>query len=409
MKMCRMWCKPFVKFWVRAVELRKMIRVLHALDAFLPISQNWIYPQIKNVPGVEPAVLCGQRANADLFTLEASPVFSTAISWTESLGMPRLVNSLAFRLDRQAPMLPSGVRDWNPKLIHAHFGTKGWDVLPFKRRLAVPLVTSFYGTDGWALPESSQRWRERLKVLFAQGERFLVEGPAMLSRLVELGCAAEKIQILRLGINLSTVQFAGRDFTRTLTILMMARFVEKKGFVDGLKACSEARRKGVDLSVRIIGDAVDGDSSGQQIKDQLQEVAARPELRGCVTFDGFVKPDQARAIMRECNVFLCPSKHGANRDGEGGSPLALTEAMAAGLLCIGTRHCDISEVIKENETGYLCDSSDVSALAALIGRVAQQPVEALALTRRGREHIEKNFSTAKQVVELAEVYTRLTP
>ena len=384
-----------------------MIRVLHALDVFLPVSQNWIYPQIKQVPGVKPAILCGQRMNEDLFTLESSSVFPAAISWAESFGVPRLVNSIAFRLGRPAVMFASGLRDWQPNLIHAHFGTKGWDVLPLKQRLAVPLATSFYGTDGWALPESSQLWRDRLKELFIHGDYFLVEGPAMRQRLVELGCPPEKIQIVRLGINLSIVQFVERNFTQTLKVLMMARFVEKKGFVDGLEACAEACRMGVNLTVRIIGDAVEDDSSGQKIKRRLHEVAAKPELRNRVTFDGFVKPDQARTIMRECNVFLCPSKHGANKDGEGGSPLALTEAMAAGLLCIGTRHCDIPEVIKENETGYLCDSGDVPALAKLIVLVAQQPVEALALTRRGRDHIEKNFSVTKQVVELAEVYAAL--
>ncbi len=36
---------------------------------------------------------------------------------------------------------------------------------------------------------------------------------------------------------------------------MMARFVEKEGFVDGLEACALARRSGVDLKVRIVGDA----------------------------------------------------------------------------------------------------------------------------------------------------------
>ncbi len=54
---------------------RSTMRVLRALDICLPVSQNWIYPQIKEVAGVQPAVLCGQRRNHDLFPLHSIPVF----------------------------------------------------------------------------------------------------------------------------------------------------------------------------------------------------------------------------------------------------------------------------------------------------------------------------------------------
>jgi colanic acid/amylovoran biosynthesis glycosyltransferase len=385
-----------------------MIRVLHALDVFLPVSQNWIYPQISRVPGVESAVLCSQRINSDLYDMEAARVFYSAIPWTESFGFPRLVNSIALRARLQPLMLPRGVCKWKPSLIHAHFGTKGWDMLPLKRRLGVPLVTSFYGTDAWALPESSQQWRKRLSELFTRGNAFLVEGPAMRSRLVDIGCPRAKIQLIRLGIDACDIQFVERDFTRSLQVLMMARFVEKKGFEDGLEACARARGAGADLNVTIVGDAVEGDPVGHQIKSRLHALAAGPELRDRVKFEGFVKPERAREVMRECNVFLCPSKHGANGDGEGGSPVALTEAMAAGLLCIGARHCDIPEVIIDGVTGYLCDSGDSEGLASLLSMVAKAPSEARALAQRGRQHIESRFSTLAETVELESIYVNLT-
>jgi colanic acid/amylovoran biosynthesis glycosyltransferase len=240
------------------------------------------------------------------------------------------------------------------------------------------------------------------------GDLFLVEGPAMRDRLTDIGCPPKKLQILHLGIDVGAVRFEARDFSQPLKVLMMARFVEKKGLVDGLEACAAARRRGLDLTVRIVGDAGNDDSAGQLIKKQLLDLAAGPELTGRVEFCGFVKPEDTKTIMRDCHVFLCPSKHGKNRDGEGGSPLSLTEAMAAGLLCIGTRHCDIPEVVKDSKTGYLCASSDVAALSEALVRIAEEPSESLALTRCGREHIEQEFSIAKQVQELAEIYALST-
>jgi len=384
------------------------MRVLHALDVCLPVSQNWIYPQIKQVAGVQPGVLCGRRSNPDLFPLDSIPVFQDPPPWTAALGLRRLASSLFFRLGRPTVLLAvSGLRKWSPDIIHAHFGTKGWGMLSIRKRLHIPLVTSFYGTDAWQFPESNPEWRERYKWLFAEGTCFLVEGPAMRNRLVQLGCPREKVEVIRLGIDVSTVPFEERDFRPPLRILMMARFVEKKGFLDGLEACARARRSGVSLKVRIVGDAADSEPGAQEIKTRLAELAARPYLRGCVSFEGFVPPRQATAIMKDCDVFLCPSKHSKDGDAEGGSPVVLTEAMAAGLLCVGTRHCDIPEVIIDSQTGYLCDSGDICGLGSRLATVAKEPSQAQALTRRGRQHIEKLFSTDGEVAELKNIYARL--
>ena len=186
---------------------------------------------------------------------------------------------------------------------------------------------------------------------------------------------------------------------------MIARFVEKKGFEDGLAACAAARKLGADLAVEIIGDGTD--AVGARIKSQLQLIGASPELDGRVTFHGFLQPAQARAVICASDVFLCPSKLSSNGDAEGGSPVALTEAMALGLLCIGTRHCDIPEVIRHGETGLLAESGDVAGLAALIARASANPGEMLLLRTQGREHIAANFSGARQLRDLRAAYDRI--
>jgi colanic acid/amylovoran biosynthesis glycosyltransferase len=384
------------------------MRVLHALDVCLPVSQNWIYPQIKQVVGVQPGVLCGQRMNPDLFPLDSIPVFQDPPTGLAGSTLRKVASSLSFRLGRPPFLLPAspGVRKWNPELIHAHFGTKGWGMLSIRKRLRIPLVTSFYGIDGWQFPESNPKWHERYKRLFAEGTCFLVEGPAMRSRLIDLGCPREKIEVVRIGINLSSVPFEERDFMLPLRILMIARFVEKKGLVEGLEACALARRSGLDLKVRIVGDAGTEDPAGQKIKARLTELASLRDLRGCVSFEGFVPPGKAAVIMNECNVFLCPSKHSKDGDAEGGSPVALTEAMASGLLCVGTRHCDIPQVIIDGQTGYLCESGDIDGIASVLAQVASEASQARALTRRGRQHVETSFSTDIAVSGLEKTYAR---
>ncbi len=71
---------------------------------------------------------------------------------------------------------------------------------------------------------------------------------------------------------------------------------------------------------------------------------------------------------------------------------------------MGTRHCDIPQVIIDGQTGYLCESGDVEGIASRLVRVASEPLQARVLTRRGRKHIEISFSTEREVPELKRIY-----
>ncbi len=383
------------------------MKVLHALESYLPVSENWIYPQITRVRGVTPAVMCGELRNLDLFPLNGAPRFLDPPPWSSGLGLPRLINSLAFRLGKGGLVAGARARLWSPELLHAHFGMRGWHLLQMRRALDVPLITSFYGLDAWQLPHSSALWRDRYRELFSLGDAFLAEGPAMADRLVTIGCQRWRVHVVRLGVDCTVLPFDRKEFGSPLRVLMMARFIEKKGLPDGLRACSEAARKGAPIEVMIIGDATPGDAAGAKIKAELHEIAASDDLRGRVNFAGFLKPVEARALLRQADIFLCPSKHAADGDAEGGSPLALTEAMALGLLCIGTRHCDIPEVICEGQTGLIADSGDVAGLAALIEQAARSPEAARVLCAQGRARIESRFSIAQQVVEIERIYAQV--
>jgi colanic acid/amylovoran biosynthesis glycosyltransferase len=81
--------------------------------------------------------------------------------------------------------------------------------------------------------------------------------------------------------------------------------------------------------------------------------------------------------------------------------------MAMGLLCVGTRHCDIPEVIVDGKTGFLCAEGDVVGLAETLIEIATATDRLSGLTDAGREHIERRFSMKTQLEALAGVYDRL--
>jgi len=385
-----------------------VIRVLHSVETFLNISENWIYPQVTQVPRTRARVVCERVKNRESFAISDSSLIFDPPPWGYACGIPRLLNAATWRLGKPGALSRLRMRWGRPQLLHAHFGTRGWESLPLSRQFQVPMVTSFYGYDAWQLPVTEPAWRERYRALFDEGAAFLVEGPAMGRRLVALGCPEEKVIIHRIGVDVGSLRSDPKPFSGELKVAMVGRFIEKKGLVDGLTACALAASRGVRMSVTIVGDAYAADPAGQQIKETLRALATQPGLQGRVTFTGFLPLAETRATLKQHDVFLCPSKHASNGDAEGGSPVTLTEAMALGLLCIGTRHCDIPAVILDGQTGYLCDEGATGALADKIGSVDLQSREVGQIVEGGRRHVEADFNLHRQLESLATTYAALT-
>jgi colanic acid/amylovoran biosynthesis glycosyltransferase len=339
-----------------------------------------------------------------MFPIGNGVVVREPTHWLHAVGAVRLLGVQGTRWLSRGLLTSRKIQSWQPHLIHAHFGNRGWNSLVLKRQLGVSLVTSFYGYDAWKLPESAPVWRQRYLELFEECDAFLVEGSAMKRRLQDLGCAGDKIRIHRIGVDLTALPFQRRERRKDLRVIMVGRFVEKKGFVDGLRACALAASEGTPIDVTIVGDASSNDSAGLKIKEQLQVLAESRELVGHVRFAGFIPLEQTRAALSGHDVLLCPSKHATDGDAEGGSPVILTEAMALGLVCVGTSHCDIPEVILDRKTGYLCKEGDVRAIAEALVHAASSPEEVRGITASGRQYVENEYSLSKQLAKLGQVY-----
>ena len=385
-------------------QVNSELNVLHSVGTFLEISENWIYPQITAVPDTREFIVANHVINQGLFPVAEDRITTSRALWNKPFRGRRWLEPIERRINYRMILHNLIYISWNPQIIHAHFGTQGWKCLPLQRHLGIPLVTSFYGSDAWMLPQSKPCWRARYRELFSDGHLFLVEGPAMRERLCRLGCPPDKVLIQRIGVDTTHLTYERKTFSGKLQIVMLGRFVEKKGLVDGLRACAFARAQGVDLHVTIIGDASPNSSHHEHVKAQLHALAREPALAGCVHFTGFLPIERAFTVIKKHDVFLCPSRHAADGDAEGGSPIILSEAMASGLLCVGTRHCDIPEVILDKKTGILCSEGDVNGMANALCDISGSREDYKSLTEAGRTHIKKNFALNRQLEALREIY-----
>ncbi|MEL7061605.1 MAG: glycosyltransferase family 4 protein, partial [Acidobacteriota bacterium] len=86
-----------------------------------------------------------------------------------------------------------------------------------------------------------------------------------------------------------------------------------------------------------------------------------------------------------------------------GFPVAILEAMAAGLPVVTTRVSGNPEAVEHEKTGLLVDPLDVSGLAEALVRLLDDPAWARRLGNAGRRRIEAEFS----IERIADDYLRL--
>jgi len=109
--------------------------------------------------------------------------------------------------------------------------------------------------------------------------------------------------------------------------------------------------------------------------------------------------------MAASNIMLVPSRMGRDGDSEG-IPNVAKEAMALGVVCIGSSHAGIPEIVHDGETGFLFDEGDLDAFV----RCTRKAIEAFdrwdEIAREGRAVMERDFDVASISKKLLTHYAR---
>ena len=132
-----------------------------------------------------------------------------------------------------------------------------------------------------------------------------------------------------------------------------------------------------------LGNTALDDPEGEGMLASLREQAgADPDVRFWVNV-----PDNDRvvgALMHLARSFI----HVPTREGFG---LVVTEALWQGTPVVGSKVGGVTKQVVDGKTGYVVDPRDVEAIASRMARVLDDPEEADALGKGGREHVRQNF------------------
>ena len=363
------------------------------VGSYLPYSETFIYDQLRNHIRYKPTVYAYKRGGG-----HARFPFSDVIALK---GFERM----QYRVIGQSKRFDQHLHRNRPALLHAHFGTNGVYAVPFARRHGLPLIVSFHGHDVPGLI-GRNRFRPRYARYAAFSASMLNKAQLMLpasqdlaDKLVrDIGAPPDKIHVLRLGIDLDTFRVSETNRFEHPSVLMVGRFVEKKGHLYGFRIFARALKAIPEARLIVVGD-------GNLKKEYLREVAALG-IQHAVQFRGALRHEEVCQVMVRSHVFLCPSVIAKNGDVESGV-IVVKEAGACGLPTIGTRHGGIPEILEDEVTGFITEERDVKTSAALLTELLKNRSLREKMGAAARSHIENHYDIKKQIAELETLYDRL--
>jgi glycosyltransferase involved in cell wall biosynthesis len=198
------------------------------------------------------------------------------------------------------------------------------------------------------------------------------------------GLPAERLHVIRNGVPVTpAAPPAGAPPGEPVRIRAVGRLTRQKGFDLLIAATRRLVAAGLPVDVAVAGAGRDRDAL----------VAAARGLP--VRFTGF--RDDVPAFLRAADVFCLPSRAEA-------LPLALLEAVVAGLPCVATDVGDIAATLAG--IAVVVPPEDVDALTAALAGLVTDPARRRRLAARARAAADR-FDERRTVAAVHEVYRRV--
>ncbi|HSP43790.1 MAG TPA: glycosyltransferase [Luteolibacter sp.] len=281
-------------------------------------------------------------------------------------------------------------------VVLANYGRTGVSLLPLCRELSIPLVVHFHGYDAHMESEIA-RWGEGYRQLGRECAQVIAVSERMQAALVGLGIPADKITLVRYGVD--PERFEPRATAPDAPLFFgIGRFVDKKAPYLTLLAFDRVRRSHPEARLALAGDG--------PLFETMHNLVGALGLGGAVEFPGVLSPDEVARWMRRATSFVQHSvtpRVGPSAGDSEGTPVAMLEAMMTGLPVIATRHAGMGEVIEHGVNGLLVDERDVEGMAGAMARVIESRAEAARMGEEGRRHALERHTSSRYLQQLGDV------
>lgn len=286
----------------------------------------------------------------------------------------------------QSRVVQARLRRHKIDAILANFGPCAAWLSDASRQTRVPLIAHFHGYDAHAKVETDY-YREKYLTLGKQAAAIIAVSNVMRKALITMGMPAEKIEVIRCGVDLDKFTFKpGRE--PNARFLSVGRLTEKKAPYLSVLAFSEVAKRVPQAKLIMIGDGL--------FDEAVRNIAAATCPGGSVEIIGRATPEQIVSEMHKATALLqhsvTPAFGRALGDSEG-TPVVVLEAMACGLPVIGSRHAGIGEVVEHGNSGLLVEERDVAGFASAMLELSRSPEVVGRMGRHARSLAELHYDS----------------
>lgn len=254
-----------------------------------------------------------------------------------------------------------------PDVVHTHlWGASVWGRLAAWLAGVQIIIAHEHGMQPWRgrFHFACDRWLAKVtyRILFASEQVLRVYHE-------RTGIGLSRCAVIPNGVNIHPVTQDRTTFRRARgwsaeerVFISVGRLSPEKGYADLLEAFAGVVTQLPHARLVLVGD-------GEE-RAALQDLQGRIGLNGQVTFAG--RQDDVASWLAAGDVYVQPSRRE-------GLPLAVLEAMVAGLPVVATAVGDVPRLITDGREGHLVAAGQPQALAAKLVAVgqnlgAQQPV-----------------------------------
>ncbi|MBF0478100.1 MAG: glycosyltransferase family 4 protein [Candidatus Omnitrophica bacterium] len=230
--------------------------------------------------------------------------------------------------------------------------------------------------------------------------KIIAVSDAVRNDLIETGIKPEKIETIKLGINLdkflnnedNKVDELRKEFNLdndTCVIGTISNMYPVKTVDVFIKAISLIKEKIQNLKVIIVGEG--------PCKPELEILTKKLNLQDCIIFTGY--RNDVKNILKIFDIYVLSSRSEALN-------FSVLEAMASGKSCIAPNVGGLTEIIDNGRNGFLFQPGNFKELSELIVRIFADKELKEKFEREGLKSLAEKFNINTMVEKTVDLYTK---
>ena len=174
-------------------------------------------------------------------------------------------------------------------------------------------------------------------------------------------------------------------------LLYVGGFMKRKGLLLLLKAINKLNSEGKYYHLEVVGGVWE-----KTYKDEVDEFISQHNLNDSITFHDWLSQSRIIELMKKVSILVLPSYQET-------LPITIAEAMAARRIVIATDVGGISEMIENNESGFLFEKGNIDQVTNILLSFYENN-ENIEVSEKARKRAQEMFGVKSIVEQTYEFY-----